>query len=79
MTAGDLQTKPEPAAELKAALAWVDSYDEDRREFREKARRAKPDTIGAALVGTVVTSVVSVTLTGFGSWLWTYVAQTLPS
>ena len=79
MTTSDLQAKPEPAAEQKAALAWADSYDDDRRELREKASRVKPNAVGAALFGTVVTTVVSIVLTGLGSWLWTYVAQTLPS
>jgi hypothetical protein len=79
MTASDLQTKSEPAAELRTALAWADSYDGDRRDLSEKAGRTKTNAVGAAIVGTLVTSVLSVFFTGFGSWLWNYVAQTLPS
>ena len=79
MTSSDLQTKPEPAVEFRAALAWADSYEDNRRELREKASRTKTNAVGAAVLSTLVTSVVGVVLTGFGSWLWTYVAQTLPS
>lgn len=79
MTASDLQTKSEPAAELRAALAWADSYDNDRHDSTQKASRMKTNAVGAVIASTLVTSVLSVFFTGFGSWLWTYVAQTLPS
>jgi uncharacterized protein YjeT (DUF2065 family) len=79
MTTNDLQVKSEPAAELGAALAWADSYVNDRRELMEKASLTKTNALSAAIASTLVTSVLGVFFTGFGSWLWTYVASTLPS
>jgi hypothetical protein len=79
LTISDLQAKQEPATEFRAALAWADSYTNDRSDLIEVSSSIKASTIGAAIVSTVVTSIVSVFLTGFGSWLWSHVAQTLPS
>jgi hypothetical protein len=77
LTISDLEAKQEPATELQAASAWADSYADDRSDLIDRSS-GKTNTIAAAIVSTIVTSIVSVFLTGFAGWLWSHVAQTLP-
>jgi hypothetical protein len=78
MTASDLQAKSASAIRVRAARAWADSYDGDRRDLSENASETKTHALTAIVASTAITTVASVFFTGFGNWLWTHAAQNLP-
>jgi flagellum-specific peptidoglycan hydrolase FlgJ len=78
VTASDLQTKRGGATRVTAAHAWADSYEGDRQVLSEMASQSKTNTFGAVVASTAITTAVSVFFTGFGNWLWTHAAQSLP-
>jgi len=78
MTASDLRSKSGNVIRVKAARAWADSYDGDRRDLSETASEPKTHALVAVVASTAITTAASVFFTGFGSWLWTHAAQNLP-
>jgi hypothetical protein len=77
-TTGDLESKRSGQARLKAAREWADNYEVERRNLVNTASAAKTNTLGAAAVSTVLTSLLTVFFTSFGNWLWAHAVLTLP-
>jgi hypothetical protein len=76
MTVDDLLTRGTDG--LDAAKDWADCYEQDRRDLIEGKTRTKANALNAVVVSTIVTTVITVFFTSFGSWLWTHVAHALP-
>ena len=78
MTASELIIRHDGLADLSFPAYWANSYEEQRRELRETARRGRANPLVPIIAGAFVTSVVTVLFTGFANWLWPHIAQTLP-
>jgi hypothetical protein len=76
MTAADLQTKHAGSARVSAARSWLDSYE--KGDLARPPARPKNNALTALVATTIITSLLGVLVTGFGNWLWTQVAHTLP-
>lgn len=77
-TIGDLESKRTGQARVKAAREWAENYEVERRDLVNTASAAKTSTLGAAVVSTVLTSLLTVFFTSFGNWLWAHAVLTLP-
>lgn len=77
-TMSDLQSKRSSQARLKAGREWAENYEAERKDLVGMASSAKANTFAAVVISTVLTSLLTAFFTGFGSWLWTHVAHTLP-
>lgn len=76
MTVDDLRTRG--ADGLGAAKDWADCYEQDRRDLIEGKTRTNANALKAVVVSTIVTTVITVFFTSFGSWLWSHAALALP-
>jgi hypothetical protein len=75
-TAADLQTKRAGSPRVSAARSWADSYE--KGDLARPPAEPKNNTLTAVVATTITTSLLGVLITGFGNWLWTQVAHTLP-
>jgi len=75
-TAADLQAKRAGNARVNAARSWIDSYENG--DLARSPAEPGNNTLTALVVTTITTSMLGVLVTGFGNWLWTQVAHTLP-
>jgi len=75
-TAADLQTRHAGSARVNAARSWADSYE--KGDLARRPAEPKNNALTALVATTITTSLLGVLITGFGNWLWTQVAHTLP-
>jgi hypothetical protein len=75
-TAADLKAKHAGIARVNAARLWADSYE--KGDLARPPIEPKNNALLALVATTITSSLLGVLITGFGNWLWTQVAHTLP-